>query len=71
MNCLAGKRAIGGGADVDGVNASGVEVESNPDVLLNRTVHFSEGWQATAREDDVGYDGLWRITVVAICATVQ
>lgn len=69
--CPPGKSAIGGGADVDGVDANGAVNNAIPDVFLNRTLGGADSWQATAHEDDIGYDGLWRLEVTAICAVVQ
>jgi hypothetical protein len=71
--CPTGKRALGGGSDIDGTLASGA-VESNPGVYLTDsqpvTVNGQSGWEGVGREDDIGYDTNWRIDAYVICAVV-
>jgi hypothetical protein len=67
--CPAGKRVIGGGADIDFDGVSG-----NPNVYLNNsspvTQNGQTGWTATAVEDAGGVDPNWTVSVYAVCAVV-
>lgn len=72
--CPPGKRALGGGADIDGTFPNGTS-ESNPDVFLTDsqpvTINGQPGWQGVAREDDPGYDTNWRVDAYVVCAVVS
>ncbi len=72
--CPVGKRAIGGGADIDGTLETGAS-ESNPAVYLTDsqpvTNGAQSGWQGVGREEAPGYDTNWRIDAYAVCAVVS
>jgi hypothetical protein len=61
--CPEGKKALGGGVDVDPADPHVAVQESAPTGGL-------QGWSARAVEIGVGTDKDWSVTVYAVCATV-
>ncbi|HEX8121709.1 MAG TPA: hypothetical protein VF549_10650 [Solirubrobacteraceae bacterium] len=64
VDCPAGKRILGGGADVDSDSSPA------PHVYLTDSIGSLTSWQANAAEDEGGVEENWHITVYAICANV-
>ena len=71
-DCPAGKRVLGGGADIDGTQNDGAPLSDIIPVWLGSSQPiYSDGkygWSATGHEPADGYAGYWKLNVWAICA---